>query len=101
MRARRDAGDIEMTWIRRTRIDGDGWGIIEVPLGEESENYRLEILSGPTVVRGLTLAEPHYRYAAADELADFGTPRSSLSARVAQVSAILGPGTFLEAIIHV
>ena len=34
--AARRAGDgIHISWIRRTRIDGDGWGI-EVPLGEES-----------------------------------------------------------------
>lgn len=101
LRARRDAGDIVISWIRRTRIDGDGWGIIEVPLGEESESYRLEILFGSTVIRSLTLAEPHCRYSTADELADFGTPQSSLSIRVAQVSAVLGPGTFLETIIHV
>lgn len=101
VRARRDAGDKVISWIRRTRIDGDGWGIVEVPLGEESEAYRLEILSGLTLVRSVTLAEPQYRYLAADELADFGAPQSSLSIRVAQVSAILGPGTFLETTIHV
>ncbi|MFO0992403.1 MAG: glycoside hydrolase/phage tail family protein [Hyphomicrobiales bacterium] len=101
VRARRDAGDMVISWIRRTRIDGDSWGIIEVPLGEESESYRLEILLGSSVLRSVTLAEPLYRYAAADELADFGAPQSSLAIRVAQVSAILGPGTYLESIIHV
>jgi len=101
LRARRDAGDIEIAWIRRTRIDGDGWGIVEVPLGDESERYRLQILSGPIVMRSLTLDEPHYRYAAADELADFGAPQASLSIRVAQMSATIGPGTFLETVIHV
>lgn len=101
LRARRNAGDIFIGWIRRTRIDGDGWGITEVPLGEESESYRLEILSGSSVLRSVTLAEPSYHYAAADELADFGASQSSLAIRIAQVSAILGPGTFLETIIHV
>ncbi len=64
VRARRDAGDIVMNWIRRTRIDGDGWGIVEVPLGEGSEAYLLEILSGPTVVRRVTTNAPTLRYAA-------------------------------------
>ncbi len=29
-------GDVEVTWIRRTRIDGDSWSAADVPLGEDS-----------------------------------------------------------------
>jgi hypothetical protein len=86
------AGDgIHISWIRRTRIDGDGWGV-EVPLGEESEAYVLDILSGGAVVRSIACVTPQALYAAADELADFGTVQTSLHIRVAQLSAAVGRG---------
>jgi hypothetical protein len=90
------AGDgIHISWIRRTRIDGDGWGI-EVPLGEESEAYVLEILSGGMVVRTVACTSPQALYAAADELADFGAVQISLHVRVAQLSSTVGAGRATE-----
>jgi hypothetical protein len=90
------AGDgVHISWIRRTRIDGDGWGI-EVPLGEESEAYALDILSGGSVVRTIACAVPQALYATADELADFGTPQTSLHIRVAQISSTVGAGYAAE-----
>ncbi len=63
LRYRRDAGsgDITLTWIRRTRFGGVGWELAEVPLNEESEAYRLEILDGAEVVRSVDLDAPTYR----------------------------------------
>jgi GTA TIM-barrel-like domain/Putative phage tail protein len=89
--AHRAADGIHISWIRRTRIDGDGWGV-EVPLGEETEAYTLDILSGGAVVRTITSATPQAIYAAADELADFGSVQTSLHLRVAQLSATAGAG---------
>jgi hypothetical protein len=90
--AARRAGDgVHISWIRRTRIDGDGWGV-EVPLGEEGEAYALEILSGGAVVRTIASASPQALYAAADELADFGSVQTSLHIRVAQISSTVGIG---------
>jgi hypothetical protein len=86
------AGDgVHISWIRRTRIDGDGWGV-EVPLGEESEAYVLNILSGGSVVRSIACATSQALYANADELADFGTMQTSLHVRVAQISSTVGAG---------
>jgi hypothetical protein len=86
------AGDgVHISWIRRTRIDGDGWGV-EVPLGEEVEAYTLDILSGGSVVRSIACAAPQAVYANADELADFGSPQTSLHVRVAQMSTSVGAG---------
>jgi hypothetical protein len=94
--AARRAGDgIHISWVRRTRIDGDGWGI-EVPLGEEAEAYALEILSGGSVVRSIACASPVALYAAADELADFGAVQTSLHVRVAQLSSTVGAGYAAE-----
>jgi hypothetical protein len=92
VRGAREAGGVRVRWIRRTRRGGDSWEAAEVPLGEDGETYRLEILDGAEVVRAIETAAPEALYASADELADFGAPQSSLSVRVAQVSALVGPG---------
>lgn len=44
------------------------------------------------MVRSIQTSAPQALYAAADELADFGTPQASLTVRVAQLSATVGPG---------
>jgi hypothetical protein len=92
--ARRGDG-VHISWIRRTRIDGDGWGV-EVPLGEEVEAYTLEILSGSSVVRAIACSAPLALYGNADELADFGAVQTSLHVRVAQISSTIGAGYAAE-----
>jgi hypothetical protein len=94
--AARQSDGVHISWIRRTRLDGDGWGA-EVPLGEDSEAYTLDILSGSTVMRTLATSTPQALYAAADELADFGAVQVSLHIRLAQLSATVGAGYPAEA----
>jgi len=98
--AKRDGSGVTFSWIRRTRVDGDSW-VGEVPLGEDSEQYAVDILSGSSVVRTLEAATPTALYAAADELADFGTAQASLSIRVTQVSATVGRGFVAEILLTV
>lgn len=97
--ASRKIDGIHLGWIRRTRFNGDSWAI-EPPLGEDSEAYVVEILSGATVVRRLEVTSSSAIYASADELADFGAPLASLHVRVAQVSGQTGPGHFTETTIN-
>ncbi len=92
LRGERTVEGVRIRWIRRTRINGDGWEALEVPLNEAAEAYRLEILDGGDVARTIETSAPEALYAAAAELADFGAPQTSLSVRVAQLSAIAGPG---------
>jgi hypothetical protein len=92
IRGFRDVDGVQITWIRRTRIGGDAWEAEDVPLGEERERYRVDILNGSDVVRTLTASEPAALYPAADEIADFGSPQTSLSIRIAQVSTTAGRG---------
>jgi hypothetical protein len=89
--------DIPMSWVRRTRVGGewvDGTGT--VPLGEESEEYILEILDtgSPDVVLRTTgtLTSPSYTYTEADQITDFGAPVSSVTVRIYQISATVGRG---------
>src|SRR4029453_3454567 len=48
------AGDLTITWKRRPRIGGDSWDSVEVPLGEDSERYEIDILDGSDVLRTLS-----------------------------------------------
>jgi len=99
----RDAGtgDVTFTWIRQTRIGGDAWDPIEVPLGEASEAYQVDIFDGPDVVRTLSATSPAAIYAAADQTADFGAPPSDIAVAISQVSPTEGPGIAATDLIHV
>jgi hypothetical protein len=91
VRAVRTLEGIRITWIRRTRIDGDGWNA-EVPLGEDSEAYRVDILSGSSLIRSIAVSAPQALYAVGDEISDFGAPQTVLHLRVMQISGTVGAG---------
>jgi len=95
-------GDISLSWVRRTRIDGDNWTSLEVPLGEETEAYEIDIMQGATVKRMLTAATSPAIYAAADQVTDFGSADfSTLTFQVVQLSRAYGRGTAREAQLNV
>ncbi len=99
IKATRTSEGVELSWIRRTRRDGDAWAG-EVPLNEAGEQYEVDILSGDVVKRSLTSVEPRILYAAADELADFGAVQTDLSIDVYQTSQIAGRGFPAHAELH-
>ncbi|MGB5865909.1 MAG: glycoside hydrolase TIM-barrel-like domain-containing protein [Sulfitobacter sp.] len=91
LRAILDAdGVLDVTWIRRTRIDGDGWEALEVPLGEESEAYLLRIVKDGQVLREETLVAPTFAYAVQDRVEDGASEEFII--QVAQISATFGAG---------
>lgn len=93
LRARRMAGgDIAVAWLRQTRAGGDAWEPVEVPLGEASEAYEVEILDGGDVVRAMAADAAAVTYTAAQQVADFGTLPDAIGVRVRQISATGGPG---------
>ncbi len=96
-RAVRGGAGIAITWIRRTRIGGDTWETVEVPLFEGQESYVLEIMNGASVVRSVTASTPSYQYAVADETSDFGTVQSILAVKIRQISSDVGAGSPLIA----
>lgn len=96
--ARRDGSGVTFKWVRRARFDADSWAG-EIPLGEDSEQYALDILSGTSVVRTLAATAPSVLYASASELADFGAPQTSLNVQVTQLSATVGRGFAASAIL--
>lgn len=92
LRATRTGDGILLRWVRRTRVEGDSWDVQEVPLGEASEAYEIDILDGGNVVRTLHASSPSVLYANADEIADFGSAQAALAFRVSQMSASVGRG---------
>lgn len=96
----RQGDDLLVSWIRRARLGGDSWEVGEVPLGEEREAYRLDILSGAALRRSVTVAEPFYLYRAGDIAAEFGPGAAEFTLRVAQISTVFGPGAFMQRTIH-
>jgi hypothetical protein len=92
LRVAEAAGDLRVTWVRRTRIGGDRWETPEVPLGEESETYVVRVRRGAQVLREVTVSEPGWTYPAGARVED--GPDAGKRIEVAQVSASFGPGRF-------
>lgn len=101
LRGQRDlAGNLSISWIRRTRRNGTWANSSDVPLHEDSERYDLEILSGSNVVRTITgLTAPSQTYTAAEQAADFGSVQVSVLVRVFQVSGTVGRGIPTEKVL--
>jgi hypothetical protein len=93
LRARRDGGgDVGLTWMRRSRADGDGWGAADSPLEHMPERYRITIFDGATAVRVLESSTPSASYGSAEQVIDFGGLPASFDFTVAQLSAVVGEG---------
>jgi len=95
LRAVPQADGVRLSWIRRTRIEGDAWpdGAGDVPVGEAAVLFRVEI--GPVAgaaVRVVEVASPRLDYTAAMRAADGLS--GAIRVRVAQVSDNYGPGPF-------
>lgn len=93
LRAPNEGTGREISWIRRTRIDGDSWQGTDVPLGEEVERYVLRVRDGGGIMRReATLSAPAFTYSDAMRTSDGVSAPYSIE--VAQVSARFGPGPF-------
>lgn len=86
------SGTIAVAWLRRTRIDGDTWQAVEVPLGEEVEAYQVRIMQGDTILAEYSTSTPNFSYTASMRTNDgiLGAFRVG----VAQLSNQFGPGPF-------
>jgi hypothetical protein len=92
-------GDATLSWVRRTRIGGDAWDGLDVPLAEAQELYTVDIYSDGHVVRSVSVTTPSLAYTADAQAADFGAVPSSLDIAVAQVSATFGRGIAARALL--
>lgn len=90
------SGDWAIWWTRRSRQGGPWLDGADLPLGEESERYELEVLQGNAVRRTLASTTPAATYGAAQQLADFGALQDRLHIRLYQMSALIGRGIASE-----
>ena len=87
-------GDLALTWTRRTRIGGDSWDQLEVPLAEDIEAYQVDVLSpAGAVLRTISVSTPAALYPALQQTADFGAPQAAIALNVYQISQSFGRGT--------
>ncbi|PRY26223.1 putative tail protein [Aliiruegeria haliotis] len=92
------SGGAGITWIRRTRIDGDSWEGLDVALGEASESYLVQVVRNGVVLREATVPSPSWTYSASARAAD--TADGPVTVQVAQISDRFGPGLFRSIEIH-
>ncbi|MEM0899603.1 MAG: glycoside hydrolase TIM-barrel-like domain-containing protein [Pseudomonadota bacterium] len=88
-----DANALHLTWVRRTRVDGDSWLGVEVPLGEEREAYRIVVSDTLGFVREFDTETPSLRIPY-DQLS---TSNPTITVEIRQLSAAIGYGLPLTA----
>jgi hypothetical protein len=92
LKGARETGGVRFSWRPRRRGLAGVSFAARADLGEASQAYEMEILSGSTVVRTLSATAASILYAAGDEILDFGSAQSSFSVRLYQISAAVGRG---------
>lgn len=92
LRATKESGGVRLRWIRRTRIGGDSWQGLEVPLSEAREAYVLRIKKDGMICREVELRGNEFLYDWSMQSAD--QVGSNWEAEVAQISDAFGAGPF-------
>jgi hypothetical protein len=89
----RASGDLDISWIRRTRYNGDNWdGTGIVPLNEATEAYNITIAQIPSITN-IVVTSPKYTIPASILAANGLTAFSNLTVTISQISALYGLGT--------
>ena len=95
--SRDGSGNFSGTFHRRSRLSSSWWtNGIEAPVGEVSEAYQIDVMSGTTVKRTISVTSRAWSYSAADQVTDFGSAQSAITFRIFQISAAIGRGYPLE-----
>ncbi|MDO5621546.1 MAG: hypothetical protein Q4G24_08770 [Paracoccus sp. (in: a-proteobacteria)] len=88
-----------ITWLRRTRVQGDGWDGPDVPLGEGLEAYLLRLTRDGTLLHEVSLTARNWTVP--QDVWDTARAGGDFAVEVAQLSETYGPGFFAERMIHV
>lgn len=88
-------------WIRRSRQNGDSWLGSDIPLAEESEEYRIELLDNErNIVWAETTLAPHVTISWAIIDAAFSARPPKINIRIAQISQRVGRGFHADATLN-
>ena len=86
------AGDVGISWIRRSR-SGFGWiDGADAPLAEDREAYRLRCVAGGAAFE-VEVGQSAFVLSAAQQVASFGALPGSMIIEVAQMSGVVGAGS--------
>lgn len=100
LRGHRSGDELDVSWVRRTRVGGDSWETTVVPLSEEFERYEIDVLrSDGSVARTVASDTPYVRYTASAQIDDFGSVQEQVRVRIAQLSAVFGRGASATAVL--
>ena len=86
------SGDIEISWIRRSRVGAQWLDAMDVPLGELYEKYEIDIIKNGKAVRTVTVNQSHFTYKTADQITDFGSAKNTVTLHIYQLSDYVGRG---------
>jgi len=88
--------DWTLIWTRRSRFAG--WRDLIDAVGEPNENYTIEIWNSgfTTLKRTLTATTPTVQYTSAMQVTDWGSNQVTIYIKIAQLSAIVGTGYYLQ-----
>lgn len=91
------AGNFTGRFSRRSRLGNNWWATgIPSPVGEVSESWEIDVMSGSTVKRTITASTPQFTYSAATQSTDFGAAQAAITFRIYQLSGTVGRGYPLE-----
>ncbi|MBL4871076.1 MAG: hypothetical protein JKX72_08995, partial [Robiginitomaculum sp.] len=95
-KTKRVGDDVHISWIRRTRIGGDDWASLDVPLGEESEAYEVDFLDNGTVLltKQVNISELFITVPELENL--YGAPLTDINISIFQISQSFGRGAARE-----
>ncbi len=88
-------GDIQFSWIRRSRSGFDWLDGVDAPLAEDVERYRITVQVAGEIKRVLDVSAASWIYATTLQTAD-NAANGPTSVEVAQLSASVGAGTSLK-----
>ncbi|MEM7211891.1 MAG: glycoside hydrolase/phage tail family protein [Pseudomonadota bacterium] len=91
LRLKRDGNDIDLTWVRTSRVGADNLEAFEVPQAEAEERYRVTIRSNSNLLRTAEVTVPAYRYLTSDQFEDGAS--GTIEFTVQQFSTAVGYGT--------
>ena len=83
-----------LSWIRRSRVDGDGWEGEDIPLGEVRERYRLRLIQNGAVLHEADVGTPTHTVPEQVWAAAHGG--GGFTVAVAQLSDQFGAGPYAK-----
>ncbi|PHS40237.1 MAG: hypothetical protein COA91_04475 [Robiginitomaculum sp.] len=93
IKVKRGGININISWIRRTRVGGDNWAALDVPLGEDSERYVVEFLdAGGVLVLTKETLVPFLQIPVAELETTLGSQLTEISVKIYQMSQSYGRG---------